>query len=136
MKKSILIFLLLVAIALVMLFSANNGQKRTMKVDELPWQVETLSDHASRVFGITLGETTLFQAIDKWGTHPDVGLFESEDGKMRLEAYFGKMRLGVFDAYLIARLDASDEQMSRFYEVKINRKPMPSGDYKYELPEK
>ncbi|MGV6859097.1 MAG: hypothetical protein ACWA5X_08995 [bacterium] len=136
MKKRLFIFFLLVAAALMMLFSANNGKKHTMKVGELPWQVEAVGENKSKVFGIVLGETTLFEAMDHWKTQPDVGLFQSPDGKLRLEGYFGKMRLGVFDAYVIARLGATNEQMQRYFEVKITRKPMPSGDYKYELPEK
>ncbi len=136
MKKRIFIFLLLVSILLVMLVSKNNEPKKVMTVTDLPWQVEQLSDSALLVFGVVLGEATLNEAAGVWGGLPSVGLFVSSDQSIRLEAYFGKRRVGIFDAHMVARLGASDEQLKHYFDVKLEKNPMPSGDYKHELPER
>lgn len=148
--KKILLFALVAAIALVMLYIGKMEQK-TVRVEALPWQVEVLDENRLGVLGVVVGESTVWHGIHKWDGRPDIGLFESPEGELRLEAYFGKLKIGrvveegsaegekgkgIFDAYIIARLDASNEQMKEFYENKLDKKPMPSGHYKYELSEK
>lgn len=147
--KKILLFALVAAIALVMLYIGKMEQK-TVRVEALPWQVEVLGDHRLAVMGVVVGESSVWHGIQQWDGRPDIGLFESPEGELRLEAYFGKLKIGrivdqstgkdtgkgIFDAFIIARLDASNEQMKEFYENKLEKKPMPSGHYKYELSEK
>lgn len=147
--KKILLFALIIAIILVMLFIGKMEQK-TVRVEALPWQVEVLDDHRLGVLGVVVGESSVWHGIQKWDGRPDIGLFESPQGELRLEAYFGKLKIGrvieegaeegkgkgVFDAFIIARLATSDEEMAEFYQGKLSKKPMPSGHYKYELSEK
>lgn len=147
--KKIVLFLLVVAVALVMLFAGRQEQK-TVRVEALPWQVEKLSGDRLEVLDVVLGESSAWAGIQAWNGRPDIGLFESPEGDLRLEAYFGKLKIGrvvdeagdnskgqgVFDAYIVARLGVSDDEMRRYYASRLEKKPMPSGSYKYELPEK
>lgn len=147
--KKILLFFLVVAIALVFLFTGKM-EKRTVVVEALPWQVEVLEGDRLSVMDVVLGESSVWAGIQAWNGRPDIGLFEEPDGNVRLEAYFGKLKIGrvvsegaeqhqsggIFDAFIVARLGATDEQMKAFYAAKLERKPMPSGSFKYELAEK
>lgn len=71
------------------------------------------------MFGVTLGQTTARTLIERLKTFPRIALFVSADGRRSLEAYFGSVALGMFDA----RLDA------------VGRKPMHSGAYRLALTE-
>lgn len=147
--KKILLFLLVVVIALVLLFSGRQ-ERHSVRVEALPWQVEVLEGDRVGVLDVVLGESSAWAGIQAWNGRPNIGLFESPEGDLRLEAYFGKLKIGrlvedagtgdkgkgVLDAFIVARLGTTNEQMKAFYASRLERKPMPSGSYKYELPEK
>lgn len=136
MKKIIISILCLMAIVLVFFVFSSKDQKQTVKLTDMPWQIEISPDGHSRVFGIELGQTTLANLQENWRQfHPEIGLFTDPDLRQRLEAYLGTRRLGYFDAKVILGLEASTAQLAAFAQDKINLKPMPSGDYKQEITE-
>lgn len=136
MKRIVILLLCLLALALAFYILTDKDRKRTVKLTNMPWQIEMSAQGASRVFGINLGETTLAQLQQDWKQfQPDIGLFISREQHQRLEAYLGNRRLGLFDAKVILGLEASSAQMKAFAEDRINIKPMPSGDFKQEISE-
>jgi hypothetical protein len=62
-----------------------------------------------------------------------MGLFVHPDGNRSLEAYFGAVKLGPFEANLVAILDADDWAITRMVEDGVSDKPMPSGARRLEL---
>lgn len=136
MKKIVFLLLCLLAIALAFYILNHKDHKRTVKLTDMPWQIEISAGGGSHVFGINLGETTLAQLQQDWKQfQPDIGLFTSREQHQRLEAYLGNRRLGLFDAKVILGLEVSPSQMKAFAEDRINIKPMPSGDFKQEISE-
>lgn len=125
----------LAALPLALLLAAcGTAEPPAEATQNLPWQVEILPDGQNRVFGIVPGQTTLLEAkrtLDKKG---DVSLFKSADGTLSLELFYGKTRLGFLDAYLIAEVAASDEQLKMLAEHASNPKAQPSGAWKLDLP--
>jgi len=134
--KKFLVFLFVCALLAVFFFWSGEGQKKTVKLTNMPWQIELTDSGHTRVFGIELGKTNLWDLIKSWkNLQPEVGLFINKNQDRRLEAYLGNRRLGLFDAKIILGLGASQEDLDTFSADDINVKPMPTGAYKQEVSE-
>ncbi|MCG5499390.1 hypothetical protein [Ectothiorhodospira lacustris] len=103
--------------------------------DDLPWDVEVHADGTSSVFGIHLEQTPLSDLRERFMAFPSLALFQTrEDGKS-LEAYFGPVKLGPFEANFLAVLVADEEILSGFAERAVHGKATPSGARRLELSE-
>lgn len=113
------------------------GRDSTVQVDPqyLPWHIELQGEGRSRVLGVDLHRSTVREASTHWGASPEIGLFVAPDGSGTLEAYYGRVRLGVFEARIVARLDTSALDMEGLIAHPVSDKPMPSGARKLELSE-
>ncbi len=109
------------------------GDPTPKHVDNLPWQIEILPTGESRVFNITPGKTTLLEAKRTLDKKADFSLFKSPDGSYALEGYYGTIKLGVFDAKLIAEVEATQEQLKQLAEHAANLRAQPSGAWKADL---
>lgn len=77
---------------------------------DLPWQITVSPDGASlTVFGLTLGESTLRDGVNKLGRRYELGVFEDKEGRLGLEGYFRDAVVGGLNARLVlsARLPES-----------------------------
>ncbi len=116
------------------LFYADDKQKLSK---DLPWKIEISETGATKVFGLDIGRLTLEEMMLSLHKIADVSIFEARDGALSLEAFFGKTRLGIFDATLIADIDADQVKLREFL-TQINpsdKKSTPSGHWKYDLAE-
>ena len=95
---------------------------------DLPWRVTPLEDGTSRVLGLHLGDATLADAIARFGDVESISLFINAEGGRSLEAYFGKLRLGPWDARVITRLDAEDDLLDHLAANSVGRTATRSGD--------
>ncbi|WP_083250822.1 hypothetical protein [Acidihalobacter aeolianus] len=129
--------LLWVLLVLVLLLGAASwfGHGKPTEVTDLPWQVERLPEGASRVFGVTLGRTTARELDQRLHSVPRVALFESSNGHLSLEAYYGTLTLGMFEARLEVTLDASAGTLRAFAASAIARQPTVTGAWRMELTE-
>jgi len=82
----------------------------------LPWQIESTEQGSIRVFGLTLGESTLQQAEDLFDGGAKVSLFVSPDAQYKVEAYFDKVILGGFSAQLVMVMALSQEQLVMMFQ--------------------
>lgn len=117
---------------------SGDGQKKTVKLTGMPWQIELTDQGRTRVFGIELGKTSLFDLTESWkNLQPEVGLFFDRNQSRRLEAYLGNRRLGLglFDAKIILGLGASEEDLDTFSSNETRVKPTKTGAYKMEVSE-
>ncbi len=134
MKKLVTVLVLFALGGLLLAYMVQETGKR-VSVEDLPWKVEALADGRSRVFGVILGQSTLREVIEHFGTLPEVGLFVAPNGDMSLEAYFGRLRLGLFEAKVIAMPAVDEASLRRYAGAKVSDSPMPSGARKLELTE-
>lgn len=125
---------LLTALPFALLLAACGPAEPPPEVTHnLPWQIELLPNGQSRVFGLIPGQTTLLEAkriLDKKG---EVSLFKSADDTLSAELFYGKIRLGFLDAYLIAEAQGTQEQLQGMLARASNPKAQPSGAWRYEL---
>ena len=82
----------------------------------LPWQIEPTAQGSIRVFGLTLGESTLQKAEELFHGGAKVSLFVSPDAQYKVEAYFDKVILGGFSAQLVMVMALSQEQQAAMFQ--------------------
>lgn len=111
------------------------GKSDPQAVDNLPWQVSKTAEGHTRVFQIELGKTTLRQAIELWHSFPELAVMQARNNSYSLEAYFGKQRLGVFEAKLVAELASDPAALDKFAQEHIKREPQASGAWRLTVSE-
>jgi hypothetical protein len=105
-------------------------EPQTMQVKDLPWQIEQTASGAIRVFSITLGETSLDEASRHFNKVPDIAVFVGSTGPESIEAFYGKIKVGVFDAKVVVSLAADAATLAQVAETAGKPEPMPSGSWK------
>lgn len=128
------VFSWVIALAL-MLFSISACERvdRQVKEDIYPWQITLLPDGKSRVFGITLGESSLNDASAFFAREYKLGLFETTNQPLSLEAYFNEVTMGGISGKFILTLEANQEELSELLQNAIKRKVLESGAKRYSL---
>jgi hypothetical protein len=98
--SSLALAVLALLIVCLPLFQCSEGPGPQPRED-LPWQITPTPAGSITVFDLTLGESTLGEAVAKLGQHYKLGLFRDPDGHVTLEAYFKEVVLGGFSARII-----------------------------------
>lgn len=124
---------LLVVLAGFFLFGGGPAEKK--QPDNLPWDTKLSPEGNTEVFHLSIGQVTLREMIEHFHHFPEIALFTSENKVPRLEAYFGKRRLGIFEARLIAEMDVNEAQLQQFVDTSTDREAQASGAWKYTLSE-
>jgi hypothetical protein len=122
---------LLIGFALF-LTACDTPDKETINAN-LPWQVSIKADGSTHVLGVDIGKTTFKELMFKLKLLAEPALFEASDGKLTLEAYFGKKRFGVLEARLIAEMDATEAQLKQMLEEQVGKDSTPSNHWKYTI---
>jgi len=125
---SVLLGGLLLVLIVIMLPAPDTGHGQF-----LPWQIEHTADGATRVFGITLGETTLDEAERQMHGAAEITLFASPDGHYRVEAYFDKVVLGGFSAKMVMVIRLTQDEAEAMYSRGVRISTMGSGTNKVTL---
>ena len=115
----------------VLFFSACTGERDQPKDDIYPWQVAVQADGKLRVFGITLKQSRLLDATKVLGSNYELGLFETENQPLSLEAYFNEVTLGGISGKFILTLEASQAELVALRDQAVKRKVLESGARRY-----
>lgn len=111
------------------------GQPATPGQD-LPWQVAASPDGATlTVFGLTLGESTVRDAVNKWGRRYELGVFEKSSGHLSLEAYFRDAVVGGLNVQMVLAAHLPDALLSAFRTHAGAGKPTVDGGRRYPVAE-
>jgi len=132
MKKLFAYSLLLVIVVPILMWFFGKPANEKAK-DNLPWQIEQVEDGSTRVFGLDVGRLTLQELMMDLHKIAELSVFEDENKHLVLEGYFGKVTLGVFEAKLIAEMDATQEQLRPMIVLNEEREGTPSGRWKYDV---
>lgn len=93
-----------------------------------PWQLELVQGGDSiRVFGLTLGTSTLADARTRFGEEPELAIFRRKDNQLALEAYFGHVNLGMLLGKIVTPLHASQAQLQQWAETGSKQTISESG---------
>lgn len=95
-------------------------------VTELPWQIEH-DANGIRVFGLTLGHSTLDEAQNKFQEPAEISLFVSDAGKLAAEAYFDRISLSGLSAKVVLAAALPQTELQGMYERGLRTSGLGSG---------
>ncbi len=93
----------------------------------LPWAIERLPDGATRVMGITLGQTTLGEASAWLGDGYKLGMFGQPGEPLSLEAYYAELTLGMLSARMVLNLSLLQPQLQGMRERSSGERVLGEG---------
>jgi hypothetical protein len=129
-KKIILTVLALSLVAIVIGLAvpvAPPPQQQT-----LPWQIDTTAQGATRVFGLTLEQSPLQAAEQRFAAAAEISLFRDGD-KTRVEAYFDKVTLGGLSARVVLVLQLPPADSAAMYQRGTRISTLGDGTHKVTL---
>lgn len=127
MLKGNSVFLSVVALAVVLLIVGMLlPVKSSTPVPELPWQIEQ-TPQGMRVFGLTLGHSTVADAQKKFHEQAEISLFVSDAGKFAVEAYFDQVNLGGLRAKVVLTAALSQAVLQAMHERGLRTSAIGSG---------
>ncbi|MCC8999929.1 MAG: hypothetical protein LM522_10615 [Candidatus Contendobacter sp.] len=111
------------------------GQSSALGQD-LPWQASIGQGGAAlTVFGLTLGESTVRDAVNKLGRRYELGVFQGKDGLLKLEAYFRDAVVGGLNARLVLAARLPDPMLNTLRTHAGAGKPTADGSRRYPVAE-
>lgn len=126
----VLVFALIASIVGLLIPSEKQVPKQTF-----PWQIEVTPTGNTRVFGLTLGESTLQQAELVFGAMSELSLFEPVPGQGQrvVEAYFDKVTLGGLSARVVVVMNFTEDQLQTMFERGVRISTLGDGSRKVML---
>ena len=111
------------------------GQSATPGPD-LPWQVAASPDGATlTVFGLTLGQSTVRDAVNKLGRRYELGVFQNPAGRLSLEAYFRDTVVGGLNVQMVLATYLPEEMLNALQTHAGPGKPTADGSRRYPVAE-
>jgi hypothetical protein len=111
--KYFLVLLVIILVAVSLMSFNNNKQASNEPVTGLPWQIDSLPNGDTQVFGITLGRTTLGEAIKLLGDDEmDLAILAAPQETGALEAYYSHYSAGPITGKLFLILDIAPDMLS------------------------
>jgi len=117
----------------IVLVFLSGCDPRPRDTENLPWKTSITDSGATRVLGIDVGDFTLTDLSIHIRDVADVAIFETDKGKLNLEAYFGKITIGLLEGRIVADLDATDDFLKKAREKAKDRDATPNNNWKYSL---
>lgn len=104
-------------------------------IARLPWEVSTNAQGRLRVFGFTLGETTLGEVRKVLGEEGTINLFAhpGTDNGYAVEAFFDQIYLSRLRASFVIALEADQHTLEAMYERGLRISQLGSGAKKVQL---
>ena len=138
MKKTLLALIVLIAVLVIYRQQPSPGTVNTTqqvaKQHGLPWQIELDNGH-SRVFGITLGGSTLANAIAVLDRDYELAVLAKYQQVGALELFYSHFSSGQLQGKLILVVDADDTLLSSLKTEAKSVGRLDNGTEKYQLSE-
>ncbi len=127
--------LILVTIILVAFLSLKpSGEYSAKNIEGLPWQIEVLPEGRSKVFGVTLGQSTLADARKQLGDDMTLAIIvASGQDTGGLEMFYSHFKAGIFPGKLVLAAEIAPEVLEQLISRAIKFNYMDSGARKFTL---
>lgn len=99
----------------------------------LPWDIRLVEAGHSEVFGITLGRTTVNEALDILGVDHDLAIISDQQDHSGLEIYYSHFRTGPLAAKLILSVNIDPLLLETMQARASNAQYLQSGARKFSL---
>ena len=127
------ITLAIIIVLSLTLFWFVNKDRENQVSNRLPWQSTLNEDGTTRVLGVDIGKVTFKELMFKLQLLAESAVFESPEGELSLEAYFGKKKFGFLEARLVVELDADTALLKTMLDESTDKEATPSNNWKYSL---
>jgi len=126
-KKIILGVIALVIVSISLLLLAPDNAVHT--TETLPWSISHPTPDTTRVFGITLGKSTLDQTVEvfKGQAEVEISLFKPTDGDMGVEAFVEEVNFNGLKARIVMNIAVPAEELQGMYQRGLRINGTPSG---------
>nr|VFK26367.1 MAG: hypothetical protein BECKMB1821G_GA0114241_102033 [Candidatus Kentron sp. MB] len=125
-RKLIAVGVLIGLIALLFFMGSRTENPSSKRELYFPWRIEVLPNGSSRVFGITLGKSTLGTVQRLFRDTGDIKLFVSSEGGLSLEAFFKSVDLNGIRGKFVLGLSLEEKTMTAMLERGLRVKSMGS----------
>lgn len=95
--------------------------------DTLPWRISHPTAGESRVFGVTLGKTSLDETEKVFKEQTEVSLFKSPEGEMLVEAFFNELNLNGLKAKFVFTIAVPKDELMGMFKRGLRMNSTPSG---------
>jgi len=99
--KKIIVILVVVSVVLFGYWRMQSSRRPPANIEGLPWQIDSLADGTSRVFGISLGKTTLAEVKKLMGDGAALAIIGTSKTDYGLEIYASHYRAGILNGKLV-----------------------------------
>jgi hypothetical protein len=124
-KKIILGAFALFVVSLFVLLLAPDDSSNSP--DTLPWKVTHPTPDTVRVFGITLGQTTLGEAERALKEQSEISLFKPSDKDMSVEAFIEEVNFNGLKAKIAMSLAVDPQELPGMFQRGLRMNSTPSG---------
>lgn len=126
-KKAFLGALALFFVAWLVLLAAPDNSVDTP--DTLPWKITHPTPDTTRVFGITLGKTSLEEAAEAFKLQADleISLFKPSEGNLGVEAFYDEVNFNGLKAKIVMNIDLPADELKGMYDRGLRINNTPSG---------
>jgi hypothetical protein len=121
------------AFVVLALMFPPNSDRVGKPIENLPWQIETLPGGGSKVFGITLGKTTVGEVRQRFGPDMQLAVIAAPKETGALEAYYGDFTAGVLIGKLIVGTSLDAAAIERLRDRAVKSEFMQSTTRRYRL---
>ena len=114
----------------IMLFP---GERPDQGPPRLPWDATLDAEGRTRVFGLTLGQSTLADIQALFGEEGEINLFSPASGQYSVESYFEQIYLSSLRADFVVSLEAPQGTLAAMYDHGLRVSQLPSGSKRVKL---
>ncbi len=130
MKKSLIIA---VVVAIATLLLRRLAGDPPPPIEGLPWQIESLTNGNSRVFGLELTHNTLDDARMRFGDDLEIGILAARGELGSLEVYFNSVTAGVIMGKMILVAALDEKTLAGLRARSIRKKQLDATASQYLL---
>lgn len=126
-NKIILGVVALAAVATSLLLLAPDNSVNTP--DTLPWKIIHPTPETTRIFGVTLGQTSLDEAAQtfKHQAEVEISLFKPSEGKVGVEAFIEEVNFNGLKAKIVMTIALPPDELQGMFERGLRMNSTPSG---------
>jgi hypothetical protein len=116
MMKYSVVLLVLITLAIGLLLLSPDNEQAEEPLTGLPWQIDSLPDGSSRVFGITPGQSTLGDVVEQLGNDMKLAIIAAPGESGNLEMYYSRYSASIITGKLIFVAKMADDTLLQLQE--------------------
>ena len=112
----VLLVLITLAIGLLLLSPDTDNEQAEEPLTGLPWQIDSLPDGSSRVFGIIPGQSTLGDVVEQLGNDMQLAIIAAPGESGNLEMYYSRYSASIITGKLIFVAKMAEDTLLQMQE--------------------